>query len=165
MDALLPADRRYTSLKFRRVARMFHATRLDYADAAELVAFVVTVGGVARAKYIFHWTTWTVEQARLLVDHLGATEDVQRMVSENEAAVTRDDGLKCLRAMQDGGWRKGSVPRPVHLAFQDMRDAGMSMPRIAAATGVALDQVRTICHPDRFAGRFARVPLAGLVAS
>ena len=163
MDALLPTDRRYTSLKFRRVARKFWASRLDYDDAAELVAFVVTVGGVARAKYIFHWTEWTEGQAKLLVGALGSDPRVLAMIAENEASVTRDIGLKCLSAMRDGGWRKGAVPPCVRLAVLDMRDTGMSEAKAAAALGLTREQVRIITNGTR--PRYRPVPLTGLVAA
>lgn len=163
MGALLPTEQRYTNLKFRRVARKFHATRLDYADAAELVAFVLTVGGVARAKYLFHWTAWAEGQAKLLVDHLGDDPGVATMRAENEAGTTREDGLKCLSAMRDGGWRKGLVPPCVRLAVLDMRDTGLSQEKVGAMLGLTREQVRIISNGTR--PRRSQVGLAGLWAA
>jgi len=162
-DALLPEDQRYTSLKFRRVAHRFDATRLDYADAAELCAFVLTIGGPKYARWIFRWKAKGLREIDRLLAHLGQEADVVRMVEENHAALVRDDGLKCLSAMKNGGWRQGSVPGIVRMALLDMRDAGMSLPRIAAAVGLTVDQVRVVCN-----GLWKRpvaLGLAGLTAS
>jgi len=145
-DALLPEDQRYTSLKFRRVAHRFDAHRLDYADAAELCAFVLTIGGPKYARWIFRWKAKGLREIDRLLAHLANDRAVACMVEENHAALVRDDGLKCLSAMKDGGWHRGSVPGIVRMALLDMRDAGMSLARIAAAVGLTRDQVKVVCN-------------------
>lgn len=160
--ALQPADKRYTDLRFRRVARFFDGTRLDYGDAAELAAFVRTVDGVKHAKSIFGWHNGAHKYVQKFMDHMDQFPDAARMEAENRSCVTRDDGLKCLRAMQDGGWTKGSVPGIVRLALLDMRDAGMSQPAIARELGLTHDQVRVMANGLR--RRAACAGLAGLWA-
>ena len=147
-DALLPAEQRYSSLKFRRVARRFDPTRLDYADAAELVAFVRTVD-LKHARWMFHWAGAGVREMDRLLKHLSADANVERMVQENHDRTTRADGLAMLKAMRDGGWRQGSVPPGLRMALLDMRDAGLSQPKIAEMTGLTHDQVRVMANGMR----------------
>lgn len=161
MDALLPAEQRFSSLKFRRVARRFDATRLDYADACELVAFTRTIGA-RNAQWIFHWRGAGVRECDRLLKHLSGSADVDRMVAENMAVPTRADGLAVLRAMQDGGWTRGGVPPCVRLSVLDMLDEGMTRNQVAAALGVTLDQVRVFAYGHRVRPRSRG--LSGLVA-
>lgn len=159
MDALLPKVERYTSRRFRRVFMRFRATDLDSADATELVAFVQTVGMKSAAR-IFQWKAAGIREAQRLVDHIA----VHDLVQQNLDRATRADGLACLTAMRDAGWTKGSVPGIVRMALLDMRASGQSYPRIAAETGLTVDQVRVMANGLRkpSARRFVRV--ADLVA-
>lgn len=162
-DALLPADKRYTSLKFRRAGRQFDASRLDYADAAELCAFVETID-LKHARWIFQWRGAGVREMDRLLKHLSADPTVGRMVHDNHEAVTRSDGLAVLQAMKDGGWRQGSVPGVVRMALLDMRDAGISQPKIAAQVGLTVDQVRNAANGPRWVRAARSTGLLGLVA-
>lgn len=145
MDALLPADKRYTSLKFRRVAPKLFVNRLDFDDAAELVAFVETVG-MKPARWIFHWEPFDLAKVKKLVEHMLQFPVVTAMIEENRLApVTREQGLAVLQAMRDGGWKQSNYPPIVRLAALDMRDEGMSMPAVGRAMGLTLDQVRVLC--------------------
>jgi hypothetical protein len=160
-DALLPAAERYTSMKFRRVAPLLWLDKLDWGDALELAAFVETVG-LRRAKWIFHWPGGAVRAMRQLAEHM--KDHIGPYVEANMADVTRDDGLKCLRAMQDGGWTYGSLPPLVRLALLDMRDEGLSMPKIARATGLTPDQVNNCVNTGRGRSRALAVPVGFHVA-
>lgn len=162
-DALLPTAERYASLKFRRVAPSFDATRLDYAEAVELVAFVRTVGMTTAAR-IFHWGIAGRREADRLLKHLSSEQDVALAVDENRAAYTRAEGLRVLEIMKENGWEKGHVPEIVRFALLDMRDAGLSQPKIAELVGLTLDQVRVMANGPR--RRSTSVPLssAGLWA-
>lgn len=162
MDALLPVEQRYTSLKFRRVARRFDATRLDYADAAELVAFVTTVD-LKHAQWMFHWRAAGLREVERLLKHLSGSADIERMVQENNEGITRADGLGALAAMQDGGWTRGSVPPVVRMALLDMRDEGISQREIGERLGLTHDQVRVMANGPRWL-RPRAVGLLGLVA-
>lgn len=145
-DALLDEPRRYASRKFRLFAERFDPTRLDYADALELVAFLGVVQ-VEHARWIFRWKKFGIAQAERLRAHLA--DDAREYIDQNWAAVTPADGLACLRAMQDGGWKRGTVPPIVRMALQNMRDEGMSRTAIADACRLSLDQVRWICNGPR----------------
>lgn len=163
--ALLPAEQRYTSHKFRRFARRFDATRLGFDDAAELVAFVETVDGVRHARRIFQWGVVGEAEAGRLVTHMKQFPQIDTMVRENHEALTRAAGLAVLGAMQDGGWRHGSVPAVVRMALLDMRDAGMSQEKVGLETGLTREQVRTITVGHRN-GRFGKgLGVAGLFAA
>ena len=162
-DALLPTELRYSSPKFRRVARGIRVDRLDYADAAELCAFVHTIDGVKYARKIFMWRAALVRDVERLLTHMDQFPHVATMVAENRASPTRAEGLAVLDAMRDGWWTQGSVPGVVRLALLDMRDAGISQPKIAAMTGLTHDQVRVMANGGRW-HRPASVGLAGLVA-
>jgi len=161
-DALLDAEHRYSSLKFRRVARQFDPTRMDYGEAVELVGFMKTIDGVKYARWIFGWKAAGVREATRLFEHLDQDEAVANVVAANLAVLERDDGLKCLRAMKDGGWRQGSVPGIVRMAVLDMRDAGMTYREVGDVAGLTRDQVNVIIHGLRRVA--APVPLLGLVA-
>jgi len=165
MDALLPADKRYTSLKFRRVARRFDATRLGFDDAAELVAFVETVDGVRHARRIFQWGVVGEAEAVRLVTHMKQFPQIATMVQENHEGLTRAEGLAVLGAMQDGGWRHGSVPAVVRMALLDLRDSGLSQEKVGLACNLTREQVRTITvgHRNDRGGRGLGV--AGLFAA
>jgi hypothetical protein len=130
------------------VAKYIPVTRLDYADACELVAFVETIGWPA-ARHVFGWVPNAKRHYERLRDHLKGFGHVQAMVEQNVAEPTREDGLAVLRAMQDGGWKQGWVPPIVRLAVLDMRDAGMSQPKIAKALGLTRDQVVVMCTGRR----------------
>lgn len=160
-DALLPPEQRFTSLRFRRVSRHFQAGRLDWGEAAELCAFVLTVG-LNAAQKIFHWNAYGRFEMRRLLAHMGEHPDVLAMVEDNHASVRREDGLKCLSAMRDGGWKAGPVPRCVRLALLDMRDAGMTQREIGEQTGLTRDQVAHMTTGRR--PRAVGLGVAGLVA-
>jgi hypothetical protein len=142
-DALLPTAERYASLKFRRVAQKFSNAKLSWEDAAELVAFLHVVAP-SRAAFVFHWGQWSVGEAQRLFAHMENDPDVQLMVQENLAQQDFGDGLACLRAMQDGGWRKGTVPAIVRMAMLDMLGRGATRQQVADAFDVTLDQMRVI---------------------
>lgn len=164
-DALLPAAERYSSLKFRRFARLLYVDRLDYGDAQELCAFLGTVG-VHAGRWIFQWPPRAVREAKRLLAHMLKDEDVVEAIEANRRAYTREAGLATLRAMQDGGFTSGPVPEIVRFAFLDMRDAGINQQRIADAVGLTLDQVRVMANGPRWR-RSEPVPLsaAGLFAA
>ena len=162
-DALLPTAERYASLKFRRFARRFDATAVDYWDACELVAFLDFMEGVGHAAWVFHWAGAGKREAQRLVDHLGTRDDVLRMVRENQSAQGRADGLAVLAGMREAGWEKGSVPGIVRLALLDMRDAGINQPAIAAQLGLTVDQVRWMANGARKPR--PRLGVRGLIAN
>ena len=162
-DAIKPLNERSASQKFRRVRRWFEPTRLEYGEACELVAFVDLVP-IKTAKWIFDWYQVPMRRnVQLLVDHLRDDETVRAMITDNMAHWERADGLAVLRAMQEGGWTKGTVPPIVRAALLDLHDAGMSRSQVAESVGLTLDQVRVAMHGQRTAP--ARVGLAGLVAN
>lgn len=146
VDALLPTAERYASERFNTFARWFNPYKIGYADACEFVAFHETVGRRA-VRYIFQWTSSV--SGKELVDHLGNIPEVKAMIEQNHLAASRADGLAVLKAMQDGGWRQGPVPPVVRLALLDMRDAGISQPKIGRLTGLTLDQVRVMANGPR----------------
>lgn len=137
-DALLPKLERAASLKFRRFARL----HLDHDDGCELVAFLDVVPH-RWAKYIFGWSEYLVGQVR----SIGPMCRVPEMIADNNAHWTRDDGLAVLRAMQDGGWKSGGMPKIVVRAIWDMRDAGASLNDVAEVAGLTRDQVFIACSP------------------
>lgn len=147
-DALLPEAERYASLKFRRIARRFDATHLDYADACELAAFLGIVP-VDRARWIFQWHAAGRREALRIVEHHKDNPDVLRMVEENLVGQTVDDGLAVFKAMQDGGWTYGKVPPIVRMAMLGLRDAGLSHAKVGEMCGITREQVRTITTGSR----------------
>ena len=147
-DALLPTAERYASLKYRRVAQYFDPTRLGYADACELVACIGTLGRLA-CRWIFQWKVTGVAHANVLVEHMGAHEDVLAMIEANRVGQSVADGVAVLAAMRDGGWVQGGLPAIVRYAVLERRAAGVSKPRIAAEFGLTHDQVRGICEGRR----------------
>lgn len=141
-DALLPTQARYASLKFRRYSRWFRPTRLDYGDALELVAFVETIGR-KHAAYVFQWGRAGVNAYARLARHMAA--DAQPYIRANQASVGLDDGLAVLRAMQDGGWTRGALPRITKMSIQTLlldhtqsyvaRQLGLTRDQVVVATG------------------------------
>jgi hypothetical protein len=156
-DATLPTAERYASLKFRRFARILYAHRLDYGEAQELVAFGLVVGAKA-LRWIFQWPPPAVREYRRLEAHMVKDVDVVAAAEQNRACYTKDEGLAVLRAMQDGGFRAGSVPEIVRMALLALRDEGISQPKIAVMLGVTHDQVRVWANGMR--RRLTAVPLA-----
>lgn len=140
-DALLDIEERHASAKFRRFRGVFDAERVAYDDAAELVAFLHAVPPHA-ARQIFGWGQVGVREANRLLKHLSGSDDVVAMVEQNALALTKEDGLKCLRAMQEGGWTNGPLPPMVRMSLLAMLDEGMSRPAIGRAVGLTVDQVR-----------------------
>lgn len=138
-DALLPTAERYASLKFRRYARWFRPTKLDYGDALELVSFVEAIGGVRHARWIFHWTGQApVKAYQRLKQHVLA--DVEDYIHANQASIGLDDGLAVLRAMQDGGWRGYGLPDCVKKSIQSLLEHH-SAAEIAERLGLTNEQV------------------------
>ena len=138
-DALLPTAKRYASPKFRRVAWKFSFKNLDWYDALELVAFVETIG-LRHARYILHWRGLaSIRAYQKLRFHIGT--DADEYILLNQQAMGVDEGLAILRAMLDGGWKRGKLPRYVGDALRDLRKAGNSRVAIAKATGLTQDQV------------------------
>lgn len=137
-DALLPKMERAASLKFRRFARL----HLDHDDGCELVAFLDVVP-VLSARFIFGWSDYQVGQVR----SIGPACRVPQMLAENNAEWSRGDGLAVLRAMQDGGWSGGTLPKIVVRALWDLRDSGRSCSAIGAELGMSKDQVVYACSP------------------
>jgi len=130
------------------LALVDHRDQQCWSDAAELVAFVRTVD-LKHARWMFHWAGAGVREMDRLLKHLSADANVERMVQENHDRTTRADGLAMLKAMRDGGWRQGSVPPGLRMALLDMRDAGLSQPKIAEMTGLTHDQVRVMANGMR----------------
>lgn len=154
-DALLPTAQRYASDKFRRVAGRLEAHRLDYAEAAELVAFL-SLMTFRHASYIFHWKNCMKPKVDALVAHIHEPE----MARENLARIDRADGLAMLAAMQDGGFTRGGVPNAVRMALLELRDDGMSHEAVGKLVGLPREQVKHITA--RITTR--PVPLLGLLA-
>lgn len=147
-DALLTRPERYASLKFRRMARRFDWTRMGYADGAELCAFLAIVP-IRWSRYLFEWRASGVASAERVLKHLSDDDGVARAVDENMAALDRETGLAVLRVLHENGWAHGQVPDVVRRALLDMRDEGISQPRIARETGLTLDQVRVMANGPR----------------
>lgn len=148
MDALRPAE----TPKFKRAKGRLKLSLLDYAEAAELAAFVDMVG-IDHARWIFNWYAPDMAEATRLVEHFHALgPDHAARVAQNNEAIERADGLAVLGAMLRGGWRWGSVPPIVRLAFLDMRDCGMTWPQIAGVTGLTVDQLRYMAGARRRRG-------------
>lgn len=140
-DALLPTHERYASDKFRRVAQYFQFRHLDWEDALELVAFVESIG-FKWARYILHWKGSAVCSAYArLRHHVGA--DADPYIRENVEGMGMEAGLAILKAMQDGGWKRGRLPWMVKMALKELRKRGMSMPAIGGYVGLTVDQVQT----------------------
>jgi len=139
-DALLDADERHASPKFRRFRQFFRAEDIQYEDAIELVAFLKAVP-IRFAKYIFGWCQTAIIEANRVLKHLSADANVARMVEENALALSEEDGLKCLRAMLEGGWTRGAVPPMVRMSLLSLRDRGMSQAAIGREFGMTRNQV------------------------
>lgn len=162
-DTLLPAAERYASLKFRRVSRRFDASRLDYAEAVELVAIGRTLGEVMAAK-IFGWDVEGRAEYKRLAAGFADNEDVALAVEQNREGYSRAEGLRVLEVMKESGWKQGYTPEIVRLALLDMRAAGLSQPKIAAALGLTLDQVRVMANGPRRPRATVSLADAALVA-
>jgi len=161
-DALLPVAERHASLKFRRFFKRFDATRIDYESACELVAFLDMVPMFWSCR-IWHWTAIGKREVQRLVDHLRDSEDVARMVRENQLALDRETGVAILRALLDNGWERGKVPDACARAMLDMRAAGFSVPSIARSFGVSVDQARWIMGRNVTARAASAVASVGLI--
>lgn len=147
VDALQAPPKRYASARFRRVARVIRTDLLDYSDVVELVAFVESVGGFRYARWIFHWGYGQAHVYAALREHAGRVgEDCAR---DNLAAFGVDEGLAVLHAMQEGGWRHGSVPWCVQMALKELRKRGKTLQSIADATGLTFTQVQRMTGRSR----------------
>ncbi len=121
---------------------------LDKADGLELCAFVRTLGDYQYARWIWGWGPGFHKSIEWLEANL-PSDTIEAMVKDNFANVERADGLGILRAMQDGGWTRGSVPPHVRLALLDMRDAGINQVEIGRQLGLTIDQVRVMANGMR----------------
>lgn len=137
-DALLETNARYASLKFRRFSRWFRPTKLDWADAVELVAFVESIGGAKHARYVFHWGQAGVRAYGRLKRHVA--DAAQPYIRANREHFSVDAGLAVLRAMQDGGWQGHGLPEIVRKALQSLNETH-TQAEIARRVGLSVDQV------------------------
>lgn len=147
-DATLPTAERYASLKFRRFARRFDVSRIDYEDAAELVAFMLVVPE-RWAKWIFHWDLEGRAAARALFEHMKDRPETLAMMDQNLAQQDYADGIAVLGAMRDGGFNKGGLPPICRMAVRELQDQGLSYAKIARKLGLTFDQVRIAVEGTR----------------
>lgn len=145
-DALLDPAQRYASLRYRRVAQRIELRLLTWADAAELVGFVETIG-LRHARYILRWRGQAVVRAyRRLRKHIG--DAAHPYIQANQSEMGVDTGLAVLRAMQDGGWTHGRLPWVVKMALKELRKSN-TIAAIARETGLSREQVKTACDVRR----------------
>jgi hypothetical protein len=149
-DATLPTSERYASLKYRRVARKFDTSRLDYDLATELVAFLQLVP-VHVSRWIFQWDQITRKRAVELTQHAPLRADALPLHNQNLLHQGPDDGLALLRAMQDGGWKNGQVPPIIGNAIRHLNDHGLGRYRIAKFLDLKPNQVRRMMEGPRTA--------------
>lgn len=135
-DALLDKPQRYSSPLFRRCRRL---RDLDAADIAQLVAFVEAIG-VKSASYVFARPGLAYARAYREVRalHQGSVPDISIHMGIGE-------GLAILRAMQDGGYRRGQLPRITKMALKGLRKRGMTIAEIARRTKLTREQVKRAC--------------------
>lgn len=129
-DALLPEAERYASLKFRRV----HDGVWDVWDETEVAAFLYVVP-IRWARWIFQWNR---KVARKAVRVTGNPE----FALANSAALDIETGLAVIRAMRDGGWRRGKLPDVARDALRELHHRGHADSALAKITGLSVDQVQ-----------------------
>lgn len=142
VGALLPAHQRYINRQFRAIARHFRNRRLDYDDVLCLAAFLDVCPVKTCARFVFHWDRWGVKAGNAVVRHYTDIARLDGLIHANRAAISADDGLAVLRAMQDGGWTRNPVPLIVSQALAELRHGGMSIGSISKLTGLTNEQVR-----------------------
>lgn len=144
---LRPKIERYSGDKFRQLRQTINPYKIDYQLALELVAFLGVVGNLAAAARMFQGGANWKRSARILQEHL--KEDAEPFIQANKEAMTVEDGLMMLSAMQDGGWKMGSIPAPVEFAVLDLKKRGMTHPEIADRLGLKPSTVARISTAGR----------------
>lgn len=144
---LRPKIERYGDDRFRQLRHNLRPYKIDYHLALELVAFLGVVDHLPSASWMFHGKLSWRRAAKVLQDHLG--EEAKPLIRANKEALTVDDGLMMLSAMQDGGWKHGQVPPPVEMAILALRKRRMKDADIANFTGLTLANVRNIATASR----------------
>lgn len=140
VDVMLPAKDRFLSGKFRRVCRKFWPTKMDWDEAAELVA-LMHVTGAGGAMGIFQWDVPTLLRAKAMGREMASEPDVQMMARENLARANHDDGLRLIQIAKECGWTTGELPIISDLALMDLRAKGMRVAEIARFVGLKPSQV------------------------
>lgn len=141
-DALLPIEQRFVSQKFRRLSRFIYPRKLDWGDAAELVAFTQFLGGTKYATPIFGWGARSVYNVGKLLTYRELLEDAKPLLDQNLAQVQAEDGFAVLRALQQNGWKEGQLPVWVKQALmEEHHQTGITTREQAEKHGLSYNQV------------------------
>ena len=162
-DALLPQVERYASLKFRRVAQWFFATKMSFDDAVELMAFVRTVGGPRFAGVMLHWKPTAYRSYARLEAHKPLLDYVQAAHRANLETMTPEDGLAVLRVLQECGWTKGALPPIVKQSIAEVLQY-TTYPKLARELGLTVDQIQWAAGRRQNRIRRDRARAAGALA-
>lgn len=99
-DALLPAEARYLSQKYRDLSRYLNIYKIEPAYAEELCIFMSTPGlAHVHVRHMLHWDAQSLMNARIL---LKAKPVDPTLVQRNAESITLDDGRAMLVSLLDG---------------------------------------------------------------
>ena len=122
--------------QFKRSQRLFTPA---WDDACALVGLVEVIG-INAARWIFGWKQPQIDQYKALREHVG-----------NDFPNYRPyvDGLHVLKAMQNGGWKRGKLPKVVRDVLREMHHRGMTYGQIGRVVGMRDDAVQWACRTPR----------------
>lgn len=143
LGVTLPMVQRLTDARFRRVCRWFSVRKLDPETAVELYAFLELMP-YKWSKWIFKWEyRWMPHMVKRLQAHEPYRLAAQVAIEANLHALSVDNVLAILTAMQEGGWTtKHQTPKIIKDALRELRASGVSCVEIAKRTGLPYDRVR-----------------------
>lgn len=123
---------------------------MTWYEAVEVVAWVEFLGGWEFAQPIMRWEDWMFKRVRLMMRDHDISEAAVPLIEANVAAVTADDGILILKAMQEGGWTTGKMTKWTKMALQERAHThGESVAKQAEMFGLSYDRVRHARKPRK----------------